>query len=269
MRQYWIEMARAYIKRPAHFYSGCRKIVTGCSYDFPDLSGPLDLEDIGYTKSKLTMLTRHYRHEESIATAQRLWEKRLERGTYGSVSFTTYNHFIKSEKTSKRGSVMGPCIQSVVLTLVPDGTTIDVFYRTTELFKKFPADLVLLRDVLLPGFALPDLQLVRFAFANVTCHPMYFVTLVPYLEDPANYIDQIKDPHFRKWVIKWTARYLCPQFSNGIAKFSQGLRVQKHALEAIDDATQRELRKYLEPRFQQYARSSDDEEIPGSGDSDS
>jgi hypothetical protein len=78
----------------------------------------------------------------------------VEERSYGSVGFTTYNHFLKNSPTkkSKRASVMGPCIQSVVITQHNKKQySIDCFYRTTELLKKFPADLVFIRDVLSEG----------------------------------------------------------------------------------------------------------------------
>jgi hypothetical protein len=247
----WLKMCQYYVAKPAHFYSGARKIIQATTYSFDSLGPTLAPGDIGYTKSKMTMLRRLYRHEESIAVAKRLWDKRLERGTYGSVSFTTYNHFIKAEKTSIRGSVMGPCIQAVSLTLTPDGTVIDAFYRTTELFKKFPADLIFLRDDLLDGFPLPNLYRITFYFANVTAHPMYFVTLIPHLKEPVYELDKIKDDRFRRWSIKWTARYLCPQYGNGIEKFSQALRVRKHALSSISPKMLDGLRLYLEDHYEE------------------
>jgi hypothetical protein len=42
---------------------------------------------------------------------------------------------------------MGPCIQAVTLTwLSRTDVGLDVFYRTTEFYKKFPADLLLLTE---------------------------------------------------------------------------------------------------------------------------
>src|SRR5262249_16347231 len=149
------------------------------------------LADSGYTTSKLRMLEKHYLHEESIAVAQELWDRRQGQRKYGSVSFTCFAHFVKGgsvdAKRSKRASVFGPCIQSVSLTYLNDHTTaVDVFYRTTEFFKKFPADLVFIRDVLLPkfNFEKAPISKVTFHFANVTMHPMYFVTILPMIEDP-------------------------------------------------------------------------------------
>lgn len=166
-----------------------------------------------------------------------LWQRRVSQGKYGSVGFSTFNHLLKGdiEKKSKRASVMGPCIQAVNLTLIKKGVAeVDVFYRTTEVLKKFPADLVFLRDVLLAPFD-TEFQRINFHFANLTLHPMYWVTLVPLLRNPVRILKGIQrvDPYFHNWVIKWTARYLCEEHGRGIDKFSQACRVRDVALANI------------------------------------
>jgi hypothetical protein len=261
----WLRAALDCAKTKADFYSGCRKILRGQTIDF-DLANDLQLRHSGYTKSKASMLRRNYLHVESRETAKLLWERRLEQDKYGSVGFTTYNHFMKGqhkgsdkiEGTSKRASVMGPCIQSVVLTLMHDkSTAVDVFYRTTEMFKKFPADLVFIRDELLGNsFHLTRPTLTCY-FANITAHPMYFITLVPSLNDPILSFENIKkkDKYFYDWCVKWSARYVCKEYSRGIDKFSQALRVRKDAYDRIDKDKLRELQKYLKKNHPGYRNS--------------
>lgn len=179
--------------------------------------------------------------------ALQLWQRRLSQGKYGSVGFSTFNHLTKGkiDGGAKRASVMGPCIQAVNLTLVKKGQAeIDVFYRTTEILKKFPADLVFLRDVLLAPFD-TEFSRINFHFANLTLHPMYWITAVPMMKDPIATMEMIKarDPHFYKWLIKWTARYLCDEYGRGIDKFSQACRVRDMALELIPK--KKKLQKYL------------------------
>ncbi len=130
---------------------------------------------------------------------------------------------------------MGPCMQSVSLTLMNRREAkVDIFYRTTEVLKKFPADLVFLRDVLLKPFEGNFIE-YNFHFANLTLHPMYWVTIIPLMRNPVKELKRLEkaDPHFYKWVIKWTARYLCPEHGRGIEKFSQALRVRSAATALI------------------------------------
>lgn len=263
----WLGHCRRLSVTPADFYHGARKIIRGPTATFTDFSKDLSIADAGFTASKLTMLRRLYLHEESIAAAKFLWDLRVSKRKYGSVSFHTYNHYIKSnpDKKSKRASVMGPCIQSVVLTYLSDHVTeIDIFYRTTEFFKKFPADLVFIRDELLPRFDFKKapLKLVKFHFANLTMHPMYFVTTVPLVQSPTHELElmRVKDKYFWQWVVKWSARYICPEHSRGIQKFSQALRVQKDVLSRIDKPTLTRLRQYLRDYHPGHRNAYDSDE---------
>lgn len=258
MKQEWVQFILRLSKRKADFYSGCRKILCNRVLVFDDLwdhKDPLILEDAGYTSAKMSHLKRLYLHEESRDMALKLWKMRREKTSYGSVSFTTYNHLLKNnpEKKSKRASVMGPCIQAVTITQVKGGKNaqyfIDAFYRTTEILKKFPADLVFIRDVLLEEFDFTGMEFLglRCHFANITVHPQYFVTVIPQLDDPIAELEAIKkkDKYFYEWIIKWTARYLCEEHYRGIAKFAQALRVKDDADNRIKGKLRKKLIKYL------------------------
>lgn len=252
----WVQHCNHLAGRPASLYSGARKILRARQLDYTSLSDKLRIEDAGYTKSKLTLLRKLYLHEESRNVALDLWDRRLDQGKYGSVGFTTYNHFIKNDpdKKSKRASVMGPCIQSVTLTLLNNGkTAIDVFYRTTELFKKYPADLVFLRDVLLDGFEF-ELEEMVHHFANITCHPQYYVTIIPHQDDPIRELEMLKrsDKHFFDWVVKWTARYLCSEHFRGIEKHAQSMRVKMDAEKRVKGTLRSDLEKYLRANHPGY-----------------
>lgn len=252
MKADWIEMCLR-LSEDSGFYSGCRKILRGVVMK-TDLESDLELSDAGYTKAKMSHLRRHYVHQESADAAKVLWEERLQKNKYGSVGFTCYGHFVKGG-TSKRASKMGPCIQAVTLTaLKKKKVAIDVFYRTTEFYKKFPADLVFLRDELLEGFEIPELEGVTLHFANVTIHPMYWVTIVPHLERPVHWLKstKAKDTHFHNWLVKWTARYICDEYQRGIQKFSQAMRVRKDALERIQPRTLKSLQSYCRKNHPGY-----------------
>lgn len=274
MKQAWITTALVCAEQKADLYSGCRKIIRGRQFVF-DLNKDLQMKDAGYTSSKSSMLRRNYLHVKSREVAQQLWERRLEQDKYGSVGFTTYNHFMKGNKesdkiegTSKRASVMGPCIQSIVLTLMKKGEIeVDAFYRTTEIFKKFPADLVFIRDELLEGFHLGKGASLTCHFANITAHPMYYVTLIPSIKDPIRQLESLKkrDKYFFDWCVKWSARYICKEYSRGIDKFSQALRVRKDALERIDKHTLKELQSYFKKNHPGYRNNYQE---PTDGDDD-
>lgn len=275
MKQEWVDVVLKLSAQKADFYSGARKIIRATDFTFDDdplaMDDALLMADCGFTKSKMSMLVRNYLNEESRDAAIKLWDRRLEQAKYGSVGFSTYNHLIKggglrnpwelaqAKKSGKpyRASVMGPCIQSVVMTLLnKKETSVDVFYRTTELFKKFPADLVFLRDILLQpfNFKTAPIKEITFHFANITCHPMYFVTVIPHLDDPIAELEKIrkKDKYFFDWIVKWSARYLCKEHMRGIQKFAQALRVQSDAQKRITPAKMKKLVQYLRDHHPGY-----------------
>lgn len=273
MKSEWIEEVLKLSRKKADFYSGCRKIIRGRSVRFDDLwdsKDPLVLEDAGYTGAKLSHLKRLYVHQESIDAALMLWKLRRDKTSYGSVGFTCYNHFLKNDavKKSKRASVMGPCLQSVVITQVKGGKNgqyfIDVFYRTTEILKKFPADLVFIRDVLLKDFDFSGMDFLGLTchFANITVHPQYFVTAIPHLEDPIAELERIKskDRYFYDWIIKWSARYLCEEHYRGIAKFAQALRVKVDADKRIRGKLRKKLIEYLRENHPGHRNEYEDPE---------
>lgn len=266
----WLDLCVRMACEPAEFYTGARKIHTGVTVEFPTIDGSLRVEDAGFTRMKLGMLRRLYWSDEHAAAVAELWSGRVERGKYGSVSASTYHHLTKSDpaKRSKRASVMGPCLVGVGLTLLSrDVVAIDAWYRTTELFKKFPADLVFIRDTVLPalGVDASKVSRLRCHFANVTSHPMYAVTWLPDLQHPIAALERVKeaDRRFYDWILKWTGRYVCPEHHRGIAKFAQALRVKKDALSRITGKRLSRLQSYVRdnhPGYRNDYQESDDDE---------
>ena len=253
MKKDWLRHSLSLACEPADLIVGGRKILRRRVITFDEVADDLTLKDAGYSGggSKISLLLKNYLNAESHAAAVALWKRRCEMGKYGSVSFTTFNHFVKGAHVKNGeipddagiGSVFGPCIQSVAITwLNRRETAVDVFYRSTEWLKKFPADLVLLRDHLLPTFELDNFTLT-FYFANITMHSMYFIGVIPSLEDPISVLEQIKtnDPRFHSSVVRWLRYYLVDD--TGISKFAQAVRVQKDANNRIDDT--RPLLRYL------------------------
>lgn len=256
----WVKYSLMMCRQKADFYSGSRKIIRSDVLAFCDIRTDLTLRHCGYTSAKLTYLRKGYLHKESRDVALALWERRIKQDKYGSVGFTTYSHFVKGgsidAKRSKRASVMGPCIQAVNLTLLPKRqVAVDVFYRTTEFLKKFPADLVFLRDELLDGFKINyDGLVVNCYFANITVHPMYFITILPSVNDPILEMERIKkaDKKFYDWAVKWSARYVCDEYHRGIEKFSQAMRVRKDAYARLDKKTLKQLQTYFRKNHPGY-----------------
>lgn len=242
LQDQWISTARAVAMHPATFNIGSRKILRPVHWT-ATLDDSLSLADVNYSSAKMKMLRRYYHHEESQSTAMELWEKRLEMKKYGSVSFTTFNHY-KKGGGSHVASIFGPCIQSVIITLLKkDQYIVDVCYRSTEFFKKFPADLVLIRDVLLPPFSIPKDTPVSFYFANVTVHSMYILNIFHLIGDPIDFLEELKekDEYFWRHVVSWLNLYLGGKAIN----FKQANR-EAEFFQRANPSKRKQIAKYAE-----------------------
>src|SRR5262249_19548600 len=108
----------------------------------------------------------------------------------------------------------------------------NVTWRSTEIFKKFPADLVFLRDSLLVPFG--RVETVTCEIVNATVHPLYFANLIPHLADPVTEMEKVRrrDERFWRLAIRQAKDLLCGGTAN--ANFAQAHRVNRHALGMMD-----------------------------------
>lgn len=227
-----------------YFWSGSRIILSNKVWEVPRLDESLKVGHVGYTDYKISRLNTQYFVPDAVEVAMMLHDLNVKKRRYASSSFHCYGHLLKidPEKKSKHGSLMGPCIQSVVITCKPskNRTEVDVFYRTTEVFKKFPGDLIWLRDCILPlipGQAQYPVALWRFHFVNVTCHPMYISAMLPNLPNPVATMNLLRDRNtpFYQECGRWLCRYLVGgAVRKSIAKFAQAQRTADTAVEAFD-----------------------------------
>lgn len=257
LKQWWIDEATRLLKGEPEFYDGAKKIYRSqvLVHQGP-LGGDLKPEDAGYQKTKMSLLRSLYLHEESLDLAVSLWDRRVSGKKYGSVGFTCYNHLLKPHSKSadsegSRSSMMGPCLQSVVLTQSKDKKThVDVFYRTTELLKKFPADLILLRDDMLSrfDFSSSPIQDIRFHLANATVSPTYVSTLIPHLEDPVDFLEGLAkvEPRLHRAALRMLDKFLVDEATGNAYKFNQARRVGKSLRRMTHVDQQSALRKYVD-----------------------
>lgn len=234
MKREWIEICQKLAASKPDYRAGGKKIFRNVVFTFPDPLGPISFVEIGFTPVKMTVLKKNYIHEESRNSALSQWNNRdRDRRAHNSVGFSCYNHILKShsvDPSNENSSVMGPCLQALTITQTVLGTAeVNVFYRTTEIFKKFPADLVLIRDHLLPGFdfSLVPLGSITFMIANVTVSPNYVIVPLQLSRDPIGFMESIRegDPTFHRASCKWILRL----FEGPTQKFNQARRTQNAA----------------------------------------
>lgn len=139
--------------------------------------GKYDLDYLGYTKAKMTNLKNTYEKPELLALGQESLIKQIDKKYMSSVfSFVTGNK-------SKRKKPY--CINSAVFTQDVDdigARDLTIFYRATEIPKKFGADLLFLRQIFkkyLPDELRADIKEVRFFFTLMYVVPIYYPLIYP------------------------------------------------------------------------------------------
>jgi hypothetical protein len=234
MKGDWLDHCRAFAQQESEHRPHERKVLRNKRVTL-ELDESLTLEDVGYTSVKMTRLEKLYLHEASRDAAMVQWDNRKG---FASVAFHCFNH---ETKIAGLHGEQGPCLCSVVVTQITKNHVVaNVAYRSTEFFKKFPADVAFCRDKLLAPF---NVSSITFHLANVTVHPLYFAMLYPLFDDPIAELRSIegKDPWFWRVTVRESKDLLC----GGIKNFVQAQRVSRHVLERMDRDTLKELQAYL------------------------
>ena len=244
MLKQWIAHCAQLCKRePDGVLSGYQKVFTNLDIDFK-LYADFDYSDVHYTSAKVKALFRNYYVEDSFQTALDLWRKQSPKGKFSSVGFHCYNHLVKAHAgTSPLASTIGPCLQAVTLTAESKGKArVDVTFRSTELFRKFPADLIFLSG-LLQQFDLAPGTPMRVHAANAHLRPMYWLLIAHHHPDPLAWMQDMRrgDPTWWAEVIKWNLFHLDDEVAKN---YKQSARIGKRARSRLDATTLRRLEEY-------------------------
>lgn len=226
LRELWVDWVAEQSEIPPYIVAGSQSIYQNLEWVIP---AKVLLEDeemipqnIGFTDTKIRMLKTHYENPETIARARKDLDDRLANRKYGS---GVWDFRGTQKKTTKQDY----CLTAGVIAYYPPKkhTSIFIRYRTVELIFRYRADLIFLRDVILPQFDLqtapPDT--ITFSFVNATIHPMFYIMLLLDHPRPGRLLDNIEDcnPIFFKQVRRWTLIHL----DGGYQKYQTAARVQK------------------------------------------
>lgn len=152
-------------------YTGIRKIVQGVNYEIKELP-EIDLEKIGYTKSKISQLIRNYFNQDEVDAAKIKLNSRRN-SPHSSVALNTLG-----EKKDVRSQ--GHCIRSIIITQTPKWIEVDIIYRSTELIQKHTADYALI-PLILDQLELPfKPRTYRLYFANCYLTALFAPLLFQY-----------------------------------------------------------------------------------------
>lgn len=227
----------ACLEAPLFEYNGARRIATNVLWqpkDPPWLTCE-QLAKIGYARpaSKLQALKRMYFNRLEAARIRAILEKR-DGQAFSAVSLST----IAGAKDARS---MGHCIQNITLSLTPDRTEATVVYRSTELIKKFSADLAFVPWVL--DELGVKVSRVSFFFANCFLSGVFFPTLMSYV-DPIEFLEFLRKREMPMFVV--ATRFLRRSVQTKDQEFPFSPEKHQHDI-AWKNFPHRmpELRKYL------------------------
>lgn len=234
----WLDFCRHVSVTPALAYSGVRKIVEDQSFVLTSLENSMRYEDICYTKAKGAQLNRNYWNQDSVDAAVEKLQSRVGKD-HSSVS-------IQLQGREKDSRSQGFCMQNLVITITRTKTTVDIYYRSTELIQKFLADLIFFSEKLPPIFEKLGRQPAeyRFKFANVYLSAMFMPIYLRYEDRPYEFfkVMQRLDPKFYRGCGMSTQRYF-----NASHNYSYRTRVKmfEYWKEHVDETKLTRLEKLL------------------------
>lgn len=183
-------------------YAQERKFMAGLTWTIPgeiwNKGNSHKLTDLGYSggPSKMTQLKRNYYNPESIEEAREKMQSRPGQ-TVTSVGISTI-------AGAKVKSSQGHCIRAVTVNYFSPKVTparkpvlsVDIFYRTTELLRKFGADLLFLHEFLIPEILKDnpwgmEPTHVRFHFSTCFFSALFIPVLYQFVE-PALFLGRLK-----------------------------------------------------------------------------
>lgn len=249
LKDRWIELCESLSLGEARYYSGVQKIIHGVIWEVSGeefFDDSLTIQDFGYSPTsdaKLKALKRHYYDPVRTFQAKKIIKTKYEQKSYGSAGFPLTG---KTKTWTKQDF----CMQAATVTYYPSGNmNVCVFYRTTEIIKKFGADLIFLRTVVLPRFhKIKSIDKITFMFSNVTVHPMFYTTFLAHHPSPIKFLRRLKkqDPKFHMGLEKWMRKYLFEGDTNWVQKFSQARQTHAAMKRLMDKKTEELLRSYFD-----------------------
>lgn len=187
----WTDLVHDIAARPPLIISGVRKIVQGVSWRTRGDSwlgeDPFTFKDLSYSgkDNKVNQLERIYYNDAFVQEARSKIRERLD----DDRSQSSVGIIMRGEDKDRRSQ--GHCIQNIVLTHAElrkgvEVTTLDVYYRSTEVVKKFLADVLFLKKVVFPRImeGLPWPTEIRFYFCNVYLSALFMPIYLRYAKPP-------------------------------------------------------------------------------------
>ncbi len=240
-------------------YVGSRRLIHDYKWKIPGgmfFDGTVEMKHAGYDgPGKISNLSRFYYNAEETQRALDVYKaKAISKRKHASIGITTKNN-------DKGEARQDHCIQSVVIGHypVPRGqhyTEVDIFYRGTEMPRKFMADLVWFRQIQLAPFQeifeKYPIHNVTLHFSAVTMHPMFMPVIFPWMKwnHLRGWMTMLKqnDPRLFKYLMGWLHRYWV-DYDDSTHRYMQArntkIQVEKH----ISPGMIKRIKRYTERNY--------------------
>lgn len=165
--------------------------------------------DLNYTRAKGRMLERIYWSQAEEEAAVSKLNTRSKKA-HSSVS-------IQLRGGVKDSRAQGYCMQNMVITLTPDLCTVDIYYRSTEVIRKFLADLIFFSEKFPRLFERIGRtpSVIRFKFANAYLSAMFSPIFLRYEKDREGFFEHLEvDPAFYRTFTLTVRRFQFPSDHN-------------------------------------------------------
>lgn len=249
LKERWLELCLDLSQDKAYLVVGTRKVLRNVTWNLSGEdwnTGDFDVQKlVGYRswKTKKMQLARYYLNPEEFERAKDKYahiRDTLKR--YDSVNMTLKN------ETKFGWTRQDHCMASMIISHWPrrkdhpGGAEIDVYYRTTEVAKKFAADLAFFREEVFPAFE--PIHKIRFVFSTCNLSVAFTPALFLALKDPVGFLENIRIEDERHWrrICSYLRRYLVPEAD---MKFRQHDRIRVKLQTAMAVEKQKALKGYL------------------------
>lgn len=262
LKERWLELCLDLSQDPAYMVVGTRKILRNVIWTISGKdwhTGDFDVEKlVGYRswKTKKAQLSKYYLNEAEFERASKKYAHiRDNLGRYDSVNMILRN----GEKFG--WTAQDHCMAAMIVSYWPKtkgkpaGSEIDVYYRTTEVAKKFAADLAFFREVIFPRFE--PISKIRFVFSTCNMSVAFTPALFLTIDEPVPFLENIRREDHRHWrrICSYLWRYLCVKED---MKFRQHDRIKVKLQNVMARNKQDDLKQYLEDHredLQKFSRS--------------
>lgn len=233
-KQEWLREVKLFSVFPRDI-EGTSKLFQNVSITMGPFDESISYEAMNYSKSKDLQLRRNYFNEDNNIEGVKAFSDRVMGKKKGSVSVICHN--------KEKGSNKGFCLNAYTLNYRGDHTILTIQYRTTELIKKFYADMVFFRDVILPQYH-HQLQIAPLSEVNIHCASLsldyrYFPLLIPHLKTWDSLLDAMDKKGKKK------AMYMLNYVINKKGLTGSMGNIQKACYELYDKDILNDVKYYL------------------------